>query len=222
METLKLIVDVEAEDGMTRDRAIQAALKEARTSDEVLGLAVEEIHPRFARYKKEENIWQVMADVIEKKAEFPPSKDEDDSSDDDLPKKVEDAVSEEEPKKDDASDIKGILMDFIGQLQDLVDNLDGGDGPKLPEEGEDLDLPPVGGPGPGGPPMRKKVGPPKPPMMARRREARYLPKTEVGSRQEVITSARELPKTDPELRGMRLARVGENQEGTHYVATFVR
>jgi hypothetical protein len=219
METLKLIVDVEAEDGMTRDAAIEAAVKEARASDEVLELAVQEIRPRYARYQKEANLWQVMAEVIEKEADFPPKGDaKEDAEADDLPKKIDDAVSEEEPKKEDAGDIKGLLMDFISQLQEFVDNLDGGDGPPLDKEPV-IDLPPAGGE-PVGPP-KKKVGPPKPPMMANRRQARFLPK-HAGARREVIASARELPSHDPELRGYRLARITENEEGTHYVATFTR
>lgn len=238
METMKYIIDVPPADGVTRDKAIRIARNVAAVRAEDDGLEVQSVKTRFARLKDEvdpetgeqSKVWQVIAEVIEKVAEFPfDEEDSDDGDEGGLPDKIDEAVGEEDDEKsEDEGDLKSVLMDVIGTLQDFVDNLGGG------EEGLDeppVDLPEVGGPA--GPPV-KKVGPPKPPMMASRRSrparqprssqpktaTRYLPKSANVSRKEVIADARVQVIEDPELKGYKLANVKTTD--THYVATFVR
>jgi hypothetical protein len=231
METTKLIMEVPAK-GITREAAVKQATTDAIEQATSEGYNVESVIPRFSRLKAEGDtkVWQVLAEVIEKKADFPPKDDEggDDAPSDDLPSDLEDVLPEDEEEGDDA-DLQGLFDDAMAALKAFADaaGVKGGD-----DDVEDSEVePPTPPMGDDGPPLPPSDGPPKPPFGKKPPMfASYeLPKVIEGdaktasvkvTRKEALADARQLPRVLPDLKGFKLAKLDETD--THFIAKFQR
>jgi hypothetical protein len=215
MKTEKYILETAYDNSTkTKEAAIEVVLKEAKAQ----GLNIRPIATKLDDTDAGK-VWQVFAEAYEEEAPFP-----DEVSDivdeEPLPEVEEELPLEEE------GDLESKVEELVNKVEELIENLDGDEDE---EEGEDFGEEPVDFEAP------EEFAAPEEEddreFFSKRRRSNAPKVEEVSaskfdengkkiSRKEALKSASSLPRINKQLRGYKLAALGETK--TSYVARFTK